>query len=99
MITKFISELDNLQNDYDRILFIANRFVDDLIHNDITFIDEILQIVEVEKYSEVVLIAFLSFTNICKQDLKNREEFYNKAYIKLQKEIPQEVDDLFDGLK
>jgi hypothetical protein len=99
MTTKFINELDNLENDDKRIMFIANRFVDDLMNNDITFIDQILQIVEVEKYTEDVLIALLSFTYVCKDDLKYREEFYNKAYIKLQKEIPQEVDELFKGLK
>lgn len=95
----FFDKLDSIGDDDDRVFFIVDCVMDLELESKFLSIDDILQTTDVNKYSEDVLVALLSSTYSCKSELKNREDFYNRAYIKLQKEIPNDVDSALYGLK
>ena len=97
----FLNQFDNILLEEDRISIIY-RDIDQLLRLGLfELVDSILFQIDCSKFSVTSNLAFLSITSAAKENLQNREDFYNrfKNYLILIGKSKEKIDELLRGLE
>jgi len=88
-MTLFIKEILNLQNsDIEQALDKVFDWFDDLfLAKAFDKVDEVLNILPIDLLKTDIIVGVLTITSVWKSSLSKRNNFYNKSFTKISKEL------------